>query len=72
MTIAPEPALKAADQAVIVREMARAAAFRLGNRVIFSPMPVADGVGNGVHIHFSLHDASGAPPKPMTLTARLD
>ena len=24
-------------------------------------MPVADGVGNGVHIHFSLHDASGAP-----------
>ena len=41
--------------------MARAAAFRLGNRAIFSPMPVADGVGNGVHIHFSLHDASGAP-----------
>lgn len=24
-------------------------------------MPVADGVGNGVHVHFSLHDASGAP-----------
>ena len=61
MTIAPEPALKAADQAVIVREMARAAAFRLGHRAIFSPMPVADGAGNGVHIHFSLHDASGAP-----------
>ena len=61
VTIAPEPALKAADQAVIVREMARAAAFRLGNRAIFSPMPVADGVGNGVHIHFSLHDAKGTP-----------
>ena len=60
VTIAPEPALKAADQAVIAREIARATAFRLGHRATFSPMPVADGVGNGVHIHFSLHDASGA------------
>src|SRR5207344_3221980 len=46
VTIAPQPALNAADQAVIVREMARAAAFRLGNRAIFSPMPVAAGAGN--------------------------
>ena len=60
-TIAPEPALKAADQAVIARELVRATAFRLGHRAIFSPMPVADGAGNGVHIHFSLHDASGGP-----------
>jgi len=61
MTITPETALVAADQAVIAREMARAVAFRLENRAIFSPMPVADGAGNGVHIHFSLHDQSGAP-----------
>jgi glutamine synthetase len=61
LAVAPEPALKAADQAVIARELVRAAAFRFGHRAIFSPMPVADGVGNGVHIHFSLHDASGAP-----------
>ena len=61
LTIAPQPALKAADQAVIARELTRATAFRLGHRAIFSPMPVADGAGNGVHIHFSLHDASGAP-----------
>jgi glutamine synthetase len=54
VTVAPQPALKAADWAVIVREMARAAAFRLGHRAIFSPMPAADGVGNGMHIHFSL------------------
>jgi glutamine synthetase len=60
VTIAPQPALKAADQAVIARELVRATAFRLGHRAIFSPMPVADGSGNGVHIHFSLHDASGA------------
>ena len=45
LTIAPQPALKAADQAVIARELARATAFRLGHRVSFSPMPVADGVG---------------------------
>jgi glutamine synthetase len=61
VTVAPETALRAADQGVIAREMARAAAFRLGNRTIFSPMPVADGAGNGVHIHFSLHQESGAP-----------
>ena len=61
VTVKPQPALKAADQAVIAREMARAVAFHLGHRAIFSPMPVADGVGNGVHIHFSLKDASGVP-----------
>jgi len=61
MTVAPQTALIAADQGVIAREMARGAAFRLGNRTIFSPMPVADGAGNGVHIHFSLHEESGAP-----------
>jgi glutamine synthetase len=60
-TVAPQPALEAADQAVIARELARGTAFRLGHRAIFSPMPVADGVGNGVHIHFSLYDASGTP-----------
>lgn len=61
MTVAPDAALAAADAAVISREMARGAAFRLENRAIFSPMPVAGGAGNGVHIHFSLHEASGAP-----------
>ncbi|MDJ0513748.1 MAG: glutamine synthetase family protein [Methyloceanibacter sp.] len=61
VTVGPNAALAAADAAVIAREMARGAAFRLENRAIFSPMPVADGAGNGVHIHFSLHEASGAP-----------
>jgi len=60
-TVAPQPALKAADDAVISRELARAVAFRLGNRAIFSPMLAADGTGNGVHIHFSLRDAAGLP-----------
>ena len=61
MTVAPAPPLVAADHGVVAREMARGAAFRLGHRAVFSPMPVADGAGNGVHIHFSLHEESGAP-----------
>ncbi|HEX5327895.1 MAG TPA: glutamine synthetase, partial [Acetobacteraceae bacterium] len=38
-----------------------ATAHRLGQRAVFSPMPATEGVGNGVHIHLSLHDAAGAP-----------
>ena len=51
--------MTAADQAVITREMARATAHRMGHRVIFSPRPSANGIGNGVHIHMSLQDAAG-------------
>jgi len=61
MTVGPQTAVVAADHGVIAREMARGASFRQGTRAIFSPMPVADGAGNGVHIHFSLHEGSGAP-----------
>jgi glutamine synthetase len=61
VTVVPQPALTAADHAVITREMARAAAHRLGHRASFTPMPEASGVGNGVHVHMSLQDASGAP-----------
>lgn len=61
VTVAPQPALTAADHGVITREMARAAAFRHGHRASFSPMPHPAGVGNGVHIHMSLWDKAGAP-----------
>jgi glutamine synthetase len=61
VTVAPSDALVSADHAVITREMARAAAHRHGFRACFSPMPEASGVGNGVHIHMSLQDASGEP-----------
>lgn len=61
ITVAPAAAPAAADHAVITREMARAVAHRMGHRAIFSPMPVADGVGNGVHIHVSLRNAVGHP-----------
>ncbi|HEV7997174.1 MAG TPA: glutamine synthetase family protein [Stellaceae bacterium] len=65
VTVAPQPALAAADHAVITREMARAVADRLGHRVTFSPKPDPDRVGNGVHIHMSLWDGAGRPATHM-------
>ncbi len=61
VTVAPTAGIRAADEAVIVREMARAVAFRLGHRVTFTPVVDLDAVGNGTHIHFSLRDAAGQP-----------
>jgi glutamine synthetase len=61
VTVVPQPALTAADHAVITREMARATAFRLGHRAVFSPKTDPDGVGSGVHIHLSLWDSGGRP-----------
>ena len=48
---------------------------RLGQRVIFSPKPDPELVGNGVHIHMSLADSTGrpathAPGEPMELASR--
>jgi len=61
VTVAPAADLRAADEAVIVREMARAVAWRLGHRAILAPMLDPWGIGNGTHIHFSLSDTAGAP-----------
>jgi glutamine synthetase len=73
VTVMPQPALTAADHAVITREMARAAAYRLGHHIIFSPKPDPELVGNGVHIHMSLTDMAGRPAthaagQPMELS----
>jgi glutamine synthetase len=59
VTVAPTLGIRAADEAVIVREMARGVAFRLGQRAILSPVVDVNGVGNGTHIHFSLRDGDG-------------
>lgn len=59
VTSAPVIGVKAADDAIKVREMARATAQRLGQRATFSPILDPDGTGNGVHIHFSLLDDTG-------------
>jgi glutamine synthetase len=61
VTVAPTAGIRAADEAVIVREMARAVAFRLGHRITFTPVVDLDAVGNGTHIHFSLRDGAGHP-----------
>ncbi len=61
VTVKPAGPLAAADRGVIVREMARGAAWRLGQRAGFSPMPNPGGAGNGVHVHMSLRDAADAP-----------
>ena len=61
VTVAPTLGLRAADEAVIVREMLRSVAQHLGHRVILSPMVAPDGVGNGTHVHFSLRTMAGEP-----------
>ena len=61
VTIAPTIGLRAADEAVIQREMARAVAHRLGQRAIFAPILDPNGAGNGTHIHFSLRDGDDRP-----------
>jgi glutamine synthetase len=61
MTISPARGLRAADEAIIAREMGRAVAQRLGHRAIFAPMLDPDGIGNGTHIHFSLRDTADQP-----------
>ena len=61
ITVAPAIGLRAADEAVILRELTRAVAHSLGQRAIFSPILDPDGTGNGTHIHLSLRDRSGKP-----------
>ena len=61
VTAAPALGLRAADDAVVTRELAQAVAFRLGERVSFAPIHDPAGVGNGTHIHFSFLDRDGAP-----------
>jgi glutamine synthetase len=60
-TIAPSTGVRGADEAVIMREIARATADCLGHRATFTPMLEPEGIGNGTHIHFSLRDAAGVP-----------
>jgi glutamine synthetase len=61
VTCTPREGLAAADEASIVRELVREIARRLGWRATFVPMIDPDGSGNGLHIHLSFQDGSGAP-----------
>jgi len=53
------PALRAADEQLLVRETIRGVAARHGLVASLAPKPWPDGAGNGCHIHFSLWDADG-------------
>ena len=58
--VAPAVGVAAADRAVLARELVREAARACGFRASFTPIADPDGGGNGVHIHVSLVDKSGA------------
>jgi len=60
ITVAPALGMRAADEAVMLREITRSVAQQAGYRAIFSPMLDPDGTGNGTHIHLSLRDRAGA------------
>lgn len=51
------PALRAADEQILVRETIRGVASRQGLIASLAPKPWPDNAGNGGHIHFSLWDA---------------
>lgn len=59
-TCRPAGALSAADGAVITREIAYDLANQLGEKISYSPRTSTQGVGNGVHIHFSLQAQNGS------------
>ena len=61
VTVDPVAGVASADRAVVLREMARATAQRMGHRAIFAPILDPNGVGNGVHVHFSFRDGGGRP-----------
>lgn len=61
ITTPPVNGLVAADRALVIREVIREIALRRGWRASFSPKTAVDGVGNGVHIHFSFAGANGKP-----------
>lgn len=62
VTMAPAEGVRAADEAVILRELTRATAHHMGARATFTPVLRPDAVGNGVHVHFSLREADGGRP----------
>lgn len=59
--IGPEEGLRAADAAVILRELTRSTARAHGEAATFVPIRDPDSVGNGVHIHMSFLNPDGSP-----------
>jgi glutamine synthetase len=61
LTVKPRAGIRAADDAVLVREIVRGCSDDNGARAILAPVLEPDGIGNGTHIHFSLRDKDDRP-----------
>lgn len=61
VVVAPAKGVRAADQAVILRELTRSTARALGEQATFTPIRDTASVGNGVHVHMSFVDDEGSP-----------
>lgn len=61
VTLEPQQGLAAADSAAILRSLTHMTAHRFEQPVTFSPITDPDGVGNGVHVHMSFANMTGAP-----------
>ena len=61
VVIGPEVGVRAADAAVILRELTRSTARAHGEEATFTPITDPNNVGNGVHIHMSFLTPDGAP-----------
>ncbi|WP_432970751.1 glutamine synthetase [Dactylosporangium sp. CA-233914] len=74
LSVAAADPVAAADLNVLVRQTIRAVSARHGLRVSFAPVVSAGQVGNGSHLHFSVHDGQGnlfaGGPGPYGMTER--
>jgi glutamine synthetase len=74
VTVAPAVGMRAADEAVITRELTQAVAHRFGARASFAPLPDLNAASNGTHIHWSFLDDRDRPvlydpTQPLGLSA---
>lgn len=53
--------IRAADAAVVLRQLVQATATRCNESVSLTPLRSPEGVGNGVHVHMSLVNPEGEP-----------
>ena len=61
VVIGPEKGVRAADAAVMVKELARSSGRHVGTDLTFTPIRDPKSVGNGVHIHMSFLDSNDHP-----------
>ncbi|MGB1234686.1 MAG: glutamine synthetase family protein [Planktomarina sp.] len=59
VTLSHGPALKAADDAVLLKELIKGTARAQGMAATFMAKPFLSEAGNGMHTHFSVEDADG-------------